>query len=556
MKSVRCNFVIFLSISLASLACSGQKLPPHFFSYQVAKGLTEPTSIAFLSDDYLLVSEKSGKIKRLKIGDDKFDVFYQVKTETSGERGLQNVIVHPDFLNHPYFFIYYTRSDGLKNRLSRVIVEGKILTEAILLEFEPMGKDAIYHNGGGMAIWNDKIYLGVGEQYAGNSNDLNSYNGKIVRLNLDGSIPNDNPTLEGSVVQRSTWSYGLRNPFNIDIDQENGRIFVNDVGYDSWEEINDATRPSLFFGWPYGEGSISHINPNVPFADPIFKYPNIVSDKTNSIAPDDKGCSITSGFFYRPAKGNFPNIYHGRYFFSDMCNGWVRTLDPVSLKTEIFSRGLRSGDFGFKASNNGEVYYLNFFEGTLSKIIYDTIPVPRLLRKISNVEALPGDTITISASFTGGVGTKLKWFKDGKLIQDLESTTLVLNNLRRPLTGIYSVVAYNEFGSDSSNYFEVVMRTSGAKSRVEMSYRNIEPLLRKNTCSACHNLDKKLIGPSFMEISKRSYNSLRIVGLIYNPEPKNWPEYTNPMMAMPYVKREEALKIANWICSLKKTNLK
>ncbi len=78
----------------------------------------------------------------------------------------------------------------------------------------------------------------------------------------------------------------------------------------------------------------------------------------------------------------------------------------------------------------------------------------------------------------------------------------------------------------------------------------IESLLVRNTCVACHQKDKRLVGPSYVDIAKRKYSNERIVQLIYNPQPKNWPEYATPMAPMPQVPRDEALKIAAWINAL------
>ncbi len=78
-----------------------------------------------------------------------------------------------------------------------------------------------------------------------------------------------------------------------------------------------------------------------------------------------------------------------------------------------------------------------------------------------------------------------------------------------------------------------------------------EPLLKKYTCIACHNENKKQIGPGYKDIAKRKYSNERILQLIYNPEPKNWPEYAVPMAAMPQVKKEDGLKIAAYINSLR-----
>ena len=77
----------------------------------------------------------------------------------------------------------------------------------------------------------------------------------------------------------------------------------------------------------------------------------------------------------------------------------------------------------------------------------------------------------------------------------------------------------------------------------------IEPLLVKNTCSACHQAEQRQVGPAFKDIAKREYSNEKIVELIYNPQPQNWPDYT-PMAPMPQVPKEEALQIARWINSL------
>jgi cytochrome c551/c552 len=93
-------------------------------------------------------------------------------------------------------------------------------------------------------------------------------------------------------------------------------------------------------------------------------------------------------------------------------------------------------------------------------------------------------------------------------------------------------------------------KTISTTAKGAISYAEIEPLLVKNTCTACHNTNKRQVGPAFADIAKRKYTDERIVQLIYMPEPKNWPEHETPMAAMPQVPRDEALKIARWINSL------
>lgn len=90
-----------------------------------------------------------------------------------------------------------------------------------------------------------------------------------------------------------------------------------------------------------------------------------------------------------------------------------------------------------------------------------------------------------------------------------------------------------------------------SSSRVSVpSYAEVENLLRNNTCVACHQEKNRMIGPSYRAIAGRNYSNERIVELIYNPEPKNWPEFATPMAPMPQVPKDEALKIAAWINSL------
>jgi hypothetical protein len=82
------------------------------------------------------------------------------------------------------------------------------------------------------------------------------------------------------------------------------------------------------------------------------------------------------------------------------------------------------------------------------------------------------------------------------------------------------------------------------------SFEEVKPLLQKHTCLACHQSEKRMVGPAYKDVAKRKYSNGKIIELIYNPQPKNWPGYTE-MAAMPQVPRADALLIAAWINSLK-----
>lgn len=83
------------------------------------------------------------------------------------------------------------------------------------------------------------------------------------------------------------------------------------------------------------------------------------------------------------------------------------------------------------------------------------------------------------------------------------------------------------------------------------TFEEVKPLLQKHTCVACHQADKRMVGPAFKDVAKRKYSDTKIVELIYKPQPKNWPEYATEMAPMPQVPKADALKIAAWINSLK-----
>jgi cytochrome c551/c552 len=91
---------------------------------------------------------------------------------------------------------------------------------------------------------------------------------------------------------------------------------------------------------------------------------------------------------------------------------------------------------------------------------------------------------------------------------------------------------------------------TASKAVVAPTYEEVKPLLAKYTCLACHNANKRQVGPAFLDVAKRNYSNEKIVSLIYNPQPQNWSGYATEMPPMPNVPKAEALKIAAWINSL------
>src|SRR5205814_2584742 len=206
-----------------------------------------------------------------------------------------------------------------------------------------------------------KLYIGVGENANGsNSQTLTNLLGKMLRINPDGSIPSDNPFFSSaSGVNRAIWALGLRNPFTFAIQPGTGRMFINDVGQNSWEEINESFAGANY-GWSSCEGACSPSNPS--FRDPLYQYSHA------------EGCAIVGGAFYNPAATQFPPEYTGVYFFADLCGGWIRKLDPASGNlVGTFASGL-SNPVDVAVSADGSLYYLDRGPGSVSRVEFTSAP--------------------------------------------------------------------------------------------------------------------------------------------------------------------------------------
>ena len=152
----------------------------------------------------------------------------------------------------------------------------------------------------------------------------------------------------------------MRNPFKFAVKPGTSTIFINDVGQDSWEEINRGASGANY-GWPVHEGPES----DTSYVDPIFAY-------GHDGDLDTTGCSITGGAFYNPTSVQFPSEYVGDYFFADFCNGWIRRYDPATDEASAFATGFTNRDLvDLEVSKAGELYLLSRgSESSVEKIGY------------------------------------------------------------------------------------------------------------------------------------------------------------------------------------------
>jgi glucose/arabinose dehydrogenase len=210
----------------------------------VATGLQVPWGIAFLPNRDALVAERTtGRIIRIKRGSRRKRVVMTLPgVDTgAGEGGLLGLAVSPRYRSDKLVYAYYT--SGSDNRIVRFKLGGRV--RSILTGLE----SASVHNGGRIAFGPDgKLYAGVGDAGdPGNSQDRGSENGKILRMNPNGSVPAGNP-FPGSRV----WSLGHRNVQGLAFDRR-GRLWASEFGQDRFDEVN-LIRKGRNYGWPVVEG--------------------------------------------------------------------------------------------------------------------------------------------------------------------------------------------------------------------------------------------------------------------------------------------------------------
>lgn len=217
----------------------------------------EPWALAFLPDGRILVTEKKGVLKLVRLGGDTRDVAGVPKVDYGGQGGLGDVALHPDFANNGYIYLSYAEAGDGDTR-GAAVARGKLALDGgapriedlqVIWRQEPKvtGRG---HYGHRIAFGPDgMMYVSSGErQKFDPAQDLNANLGKIVRLSDTGMIPSDNPFYDQGRVKAQVWAYGIRNPLGIDFDGE-GRLWEMEMGPAGGDELN-LIRKGVNYGYP------------------------------------------------------------------------------------------------------------------------------------------------------------------------------------------------------------------------------------------------------------------------------------------------------------------
>ena len=227
---------------------------PEFTIETLAQGLDTPWAIDFAPDGRVFISERDGRIRIIERNQLQPEPWMSLEVAATSEAGLLGLALDPSFTKNRFVYVAYTYRTGvftLRNRLVRLREDGKTgkgVLDKILID-DVAG--ANNHDGGRVKFGPDgKLYWTMGDaQTTRHSQDLKSLNGKILRLNSDGSVPADNPFANSYV-----YSYGHRNPQGIAWQPGTGRLYSTEHGPSGFQgccqdEVN-FIEPGKNYGWP------------------------------------------------------------------------------------------------------------------------------------------------------------------------------------------------------------------------------------------------------------------------------------------------------------------
>jgi len=249
----------------------------------ITSGLDTPWEILWGPDNFIWITERYGRVSRLDPETGEISELVRIdEVHEQSESGLLGLVLHPEFPTEPFVFLVYNylESSSIKERLVRYTFSNEALGSPFtLLEgIEGAGN----HNGSRLVIDGDhKLYMTTGDAgETSTSQNLNSLNGKVLRLNLDGTVPDDNP-FPGSYI----WSWGHRNAQGLVI-SPSGTIYSSEHGPSSDDEVNIIEK-GRNYGWPNVKGFCDQPTENSFCADSNVYEPIAAWTPTLAVAGAD-----------------------------------------------------------------------------------------------------------------------------------------------------------------------------------------------------------------------------------------------------------------------------
>ena len=367
----RDTMAAFLGRGLGLTAMTPDPRPPLEWDLVVG-GLTSPIqALVPPGEDRILIAQQTGEIRIFENGSLQNDLFLDVPVITGGERGLLSIAIHPDYPADRRLFVWRSVSGG--TQLTEYDIAADLDSASSPRTVLSVTQPASNHNGGFLEFGPDGyLYLGLGDGGSsndpwGNARNLNTLLGKMIRIDVDGALPYENPPdnpYVGVAGKDEIWASGLRNPWRWTI--HDGYMYIGDVGQDAREEINvvELVPDGYDFGWARYEGT--RCNPNDP--DPSCSTAGLtfpVAEYTHSF-----GGSVTGGVVY---DGDVVKSLSDYYLYADFSSGLIRgfrllngnAVESIDLTSEL----QRSGIVNFSKDSDGEILVVSLFSGAVYRLI-------------------------------------------------------------------------------------------------------------------------------------------------------------------------------------------
>ena len=218
----------------------------------VARGLVNPWSIAFLPDSTMLVTEKDGRLRIIRNGAlDPKPVPGVPTVRVQGRSGLMDVLLHPQFATNRFIYFSYLKPGAAERQSILTIARGRFDGSAVT------GLTDIFSCGAGCSgpsriAWgrDGKLYMTTPSGGTGDgSQDPNTYSGKVLRLNDDGTVPADNPFVGRAGHKPEVYTLGHRNSLGLAMHPTTGEMWLSEMGPNGGDEIN-ILKPGANYGWP------------------------------------------------------------------------------------------------------------------------------------------------------------------------------------------------------------------------------------------------------------------------------------------------------------------
>ncbi len=459
MRKMKSLFALsVMLVGLLSSARFAQSFNDPGFTSEVVTTLPayQPVGLTWAADGRMFIWQESGIVRIYKNGTLLPTPFLDIsaRVNTVNDRGLLGLALDPNFAANGYVYLLYTyEPNGNPNdtapktaRLTRmtanpanpdvvlanseIVVLGSI-GAAPCSQYpagsDCIGQDSVEHTADTLRFGPDgKLYVSLGDgsssqitdPLALRAQDLNAYNGKVLRINTDGTAPADNPFYDGNPasIRSRVYAYGLRNPYRFGIHPTTGEVMIGDVGWLTYEEINRGR--GLNFGWPCYEGNDPQPEYQAAFATCRALAASAVTKPFYVYSHTDTqafGGAVIGGPFYTAAQ--YPAQYRGNFFFGEYVGQYINRLvfdANNNLSSVVRFASNAGGIVSLEQGPDGALYYIELISGQVRRLRYTGVTsVP--LAVASATPTSGASPLTVNFSSAGSydpVGSPLTYLWD------------------------------------------------------------------------------------------------------------------------------------------------